>query len=152
MDRSFKCVEQTRVTIGASIRRRRETNTCPSCHTSLTSFSLELKSRCSNNGLGSATNRRSPWHKRHDRLFIRCLLRNDSEQPTKRQPTEERCRERIVARTTATRCRGWTRFVEHSSQICITDKIFTKTSCRRFRDARFLLSVCIRRHSSAQPA
>lgn len=32
------------------------------------------------------------WHKRHSRLFIRWLLRNnDSGQPTKCQPTEERC-------------------------------------------------------------
>lgn len=34
------------------------------------------------------------WHTqaRYGRLFIRCLLRNDSGQPTKRQLTEERCR------------------------------------------------------------
>lgn len=83
-----------------------------------------------NEGSGSpSTNRRAvpcvvSWQAaRHDRLFIRCSLRNNSRQPTKRQPTEERCRlarESLVKRQRRVGG-GGARFAEHSARICIGD-------------------------------
>jgi len=92
VDRSLRCVVWMRVTIGASIRRRRERLTPVRRAALHLRVSLEFKF-----AVTTVQEARQIvalpvlWHKRHSRLFIRCLLRNDSGQPTKCQPTEERC-------------------------------------------------------------
>ena len=94
----------------------RETNTCLCCISLSERFSLELKSRCRNNDLGRATNRhtslslaQTAWPIIYSLPVTQWLGTADKASVDRRTMWS---RERIVARTTVTRCPGWTRFVE----------------------------------------